>query len=151
MTTDLVLAIGHHLLMFALLALLIMEMMLIRPEMTSAHVGRVGRLDIAYGAVAGLILVVGFGRVFFGLKGPQYYLTNVFFWAKIAAFVVVALLSVPPTLRIVGWRAAGRSNPDFRPESAEIRTVRSYMHWEAVVFVLIPIFAALMARGYGAL
>jgi len=95
--------------------------------------------------------VVGFGRVFFGLKGPQYYLTNVFFWAKIAAFVVVALLSVPPTLRIVGWRAAGRSNPDFRPESAEIRTVRSYMHWEAVVFVLIPIFAALMARGYGAL
>ncbi len=151
MTTDLLLAIGHHLLMFTLVVVLVMEIMLIRPEMTSAHVRRVGRLDIAYGATAGLILVVGFSRVFFGLKGPTFYLTDLFFWAKIAAFLTVGLLSVPPTMRIIGWRAAMKGNESFRPESAEIRAVRGYMHWEAVVFGLIPIFAALMARGYGAL
>jgi putative membrane protein len=149
--TDLVLAIGHHLLMFALVTVLVMKMMLIRPEMTSAHVTRVGRLDIAFGAIAGLILVVGFARVFYGVKGPNYYLTNLFFWAKIAAVLGVGLLSLPPTIRIIAWRAALRANAAFRPQSAEIRVVRGYMHWEAVVFVLIPVFAALMARGYGAL
>lgn len=151
MPTDLVLAVAHHLLMFALLTVLVMEMMLVRPEMTSTQVVRVGRLDIAYGATAGLILVVGFGRVFFGLKGWDHYFANLFFWAKIAAFLTVAALSIPPTMRIIAWRAAVRANANFRPQSSEIRTVRGYIHWEAVVFVLIPIFAALMARGYGAL
>ena len=46
-------------------------------------------------------------------------------------------------------RARGR-NAAFRPQASEIRSVRGYMHSEAVVFVLIPVFAALMARGYGA-
>jgi putative membrane protein len=66
MFTDLILAIFHHLLMFTLVAVLVAEIMLIRPEMTTAHVHRVGQLDAAYGAVAGLILVVGFSRVCFG-------------------------------------------------------------------------------------
>lgn len=148
MPTDVILAICHHLLMFAVVVVLVMELMLIRPEMTSAQVVRLGRLDIAYGATAGSILVIGFGRVFFGLRGWEYYLTNPFFWAKIAAFLVVGALSISPTMRIVGWRAAARGNTDFRPQSSEIRAVRGYMHWEAVVFILIPVFAALMARGY---
>ncbi|MEX0852815.1 MAG: DUF2214 family protein [Bauldia sp.] len=146
MLTDLILAISHHLLVFGLLAVLVMEIMLTRPEMTSAQVVRVGWLDTAYGALASLVLAVGIGRVFFGLKGWEFYATNPFFWAKIAAFLLVGGLSVPPTLRIVGWRAAARGNSDFRPQSGEIRTVRRYMHWEAAVFVLIPIFAAVMAR-----
>ncbi len=148
MLTDLILAIGHHLLMFALLAVLVMEMMLVRPGMSAAQVARVAGLDIAYGVIAGLILVVGFSRVFFGLKGPDYYLGNVFFWAKIAAFLAVALLSVPPTLRIAGWRGRMRGEPAFSPAAGEIAAVRRFMHIEATVFVLIPIFAALMAR-YG--
>jgi putative membrane protein len=150
MMTDLVLAIAHHLLMFSLLAVLVMELMLIRPEMTSAHVTRVGRLDIAYGAIAGAILIVGFARVFYGLKGPNYYLTNLFFWAKMAAFLAAGGLSLPPTIRIIAWRAGLRADAGFRPQGSEIRSVRGYMHWEAVVFALIPVFAALMARGYGA-
>src|SRR3990172_5678297 len=110
MLTDLMLAIGHHLLMFAIVVVLVAEMMLVRPEMTAAQVVRVGRLDIAYGAIAGLILVVGFGRVFFGLRGWEFYLTNPYFWAKIVAFAVVAGLSAPPTMRIIGWRTATRAN-----------------------------------------
>ena len=149
MLTDLLLAIAHHLLIFALLALLVTEMMTVRPEMSTAAVLRVARLDMFYGAAAGLILIVGFARVFFGVKGAAFYLQNPVFWAKIAAFMVVGGLSVPPTLRIIGWRAAARSDPDFRPQSAEVRSVRRFMHWEGIVFFLIPVFAAMMARGYG--
>jgi len=149
MLTDLILAIVHHLLIFALVAVLVMELMLVRPEISNAQVRYVGRLDIAYGAIAGLILVVGFGRVFYGAKGADFYLHNWVFWAKIAAFLAVGVLSAPPTLRILRWRSAAQADRNYRPPSAEVLTVRRFMHYEAMVFVLIPVFAALMARGYG--
>ena len=147
--TDVLLAIGHHLLIFAILAVLVMELMLARPEMTADQLRRLGRLDIVYGALATAILIVGFGRVFFGAKPWDFYIYNWVFWAKIAAFVAVGVLSAPPTMRIARWRVALAKDSAYRPPSAEVLSVRRFMHWEAVVFILIPIFAALMARGYG--
>jgi putative membrane protein len=149
LAVDLLLAIAHHLLMFALLAVLVMEMMLARPGLDANRLGRLGSLDLVYGATAGLLLAVGFARVFFGLKGPEYYFANVFFWLKIAAFLVVGLLSVPATRRILAWRGRARTEPGFVPPADEIAMVRRYMHAEATVFVLIPVFAALMARYSG--
>jgi putative membrane protein len=149
MLTDLLLAIAHHLLMFTLLGLLVTEMMTIRTAMSAAAVRYVAKLDIAYGIVAGLILVVGFSRVFFGLKGSAFYLSNPVFWAKIAAFLLLGLLSIPPTIQIIRWQRAAGGNADFRPADGEVKAVRRFMHYEGMVFVTIPIFAALMARGYG--
>lgn len=143
---DLVLAIAHHLLMFGLLAILVMELMLARPGIGRAGIDRLGSLDLSYGAVAGLILAIGFARVFFGLKGPDYYLGNLFFWLKIGCFLLVGVLSVPPTRRIIAWRARARREPGFLPPDAEIAAIRRYMHAEALFFVLIPVFAAAMAR-----
>jgi len=149
LAVDLILAILHHLLMFALLAILVMEMMLTRPGIGAETLARLGSLDIAYGATAGLLLAVGIARVFFGLKGPEYYSANVFFWLKIAAFLAVGLLSVSPTRRILAWRGRAQTEPGFSPPAAEIAAVRRTMHVEAMVFVLIPVFAALMARNSG--
>jgi putative membrane protein len=149
MLTDVLLAIAHHILIFAVLAVLVMELMLVRSDMTTAQLMRLGRLDAAYGAIATLILIVGFGRVFFGAKPWDFYIYNWVFWAKIAAFVAVGLLSISPTLRIARWRNAAVRDPAYRPPADEIATVRRFMHYEAIVFLLIPIFAALMARGYG--
>jgi putative membrane protein len=147
--TDLLLAIGHHLLVFALPIVLTMEIMLTRPGMSAARLTYLGRLDMAYGAIAAGVLVVGIGRVFLGLRGPDYYAGNAFFWAKIAAFLTMGVLSIPPTLRIIGWRAAALGDGAFTPPAADIAGVRRFLHAEATVFVLIPVFAALMARGYG--
>jgi putative membrane protein len=149
MLTDLILAMAHHLLMFALLAVLVAELIMARPGITTTRLVRLGRLDASYGTIAGLILLVGFARVFFGIKGPDFYLPNPIFWAKIAAFLLVGVLSIVPTLRIFAWRGRLKLEPDFLPGHEELRNVRRYLHMEAAVFVLIPIFAALMARGYG--
>ena len=146
MLTDALLAIAHHLLIFALLGLLVVEMMTLRPGMTAATVIRIARLDTAYGATATLIVVIGIGRVLFGLKGPEFFVSNWFFWAKMAAFVTVGLLSVPPTLQIFRWRAALRANASFAPPESEILRARRFMHYEGIVFFLIPVFAALMVR-----
>ena len=64
-------------------------------------------------------------------------------------FALVGALSIPPTLRILAWRGKAKLDPGFEPPAGEIAAVRRYMHAEAVVFVLIPVFAALMARYSG--
>jgi len=141
---DLSLAIAHHLLVFALAGILFAELMLVRKGMDLETVGRVGRIDLAYGAIAGLIIVVGFARAFMAAKGWAYYSHNGFFWAKIAVFLVVGLLSVPPTIAFIKWRRAG-----VTPTDQQVTGVRRFIHYEAALFALLPALAAAMARGYG--
>jgi putative membrane protein len=148
--TDLVLAIVHHLIVFALAAVLAAELALMRPAaMSPPTVKLLGRFDAAYGMLALAILVVGFIRVWYGAKGPDYYLHNHAFWAKIAAFAVVGLVSIPPTLRIAGWKKSLKADAAFMPPLPEIGKLRRWLLIEVHVFALIPIFAAMMARGVG--
>ena len=149
MLTDLLLAIAHHLLIFGLAAVLVAEMILVRPQMSTADAAKVARIDIAFGVLAGLILLVGFGRVYFGLKGPDTYWSNILFHAKLGAFLLVGVLSIWPTVQFIRWRAAIRRDAAFIPPPAEVEKARRFIHLELVVFFLIPVFAALMARGYG--
>jgi len=141
---DLAFAIGHHLLVFGLFGVLFAELIAVRKGMDASVVARIAAVDLWYGALAGLILVVGFSRAVFAAKGWHYYEHNGFFWAKIATFGLVGLLSVPPTIRFIAWRKAGVS-----PSDAAVAGVRRYLHAEVVLFALLPMFAAAMARGYG--
>jgi len=141
---DLAFAIGHHLLIFALFGVLFAELIAVRKGMDSAMVSRIAAVDVWYGILAALILIVGFSRAVFAAKGWTYYQHNGFFWAKIGTFAVVGLLSIPPTIRFIQWRKAGVS-----PSDAQVKGVRRYLHAEVVLFALLPMFAAAMARGYG--
>jgi putative membrane protein len=141
---DLVLAILHHLFVFALFGILFAELMLVRPGIDVATVRRIGAVDIAYGVLAGLIIVVGFARAGMAAKGWAYYSHNGFFWAKVGVFLLIGLLSAPPTIAFLGWKKAGTA-----PSDDQVRGVRRFIHYEAALFALLPIFAAAMARGYG--
>lgn len=141
---DLALAIGHHLLVFALFGVLCAELIAVRRGMEASTVARIAAVDLWYGILAGLIVVVGFSRAVFAAKGWFYYQHNGFFWAKIGAFAAIGLLSIPPTVRFIGWRRAGASPPD-----AAVAAVRRFLYAEVALFALLPIFAAAMARGYG--
>lgn len=141
---DLVLAIGHHLLIFALFGVLFAEFMMVKIGMDRAAIVRTANLDLSYGVLAGLILIVGFSRAIFAAKGWTYYAHNGFFWAKIVTFLIIGLLSVPPTIRFIQWRRA-----EAPPSDAAIKGVRRYLHIELALFALLPAFAAAMARGYG--
>jgi len=147
--TDLLLAIAHHLLVFSLAAILAIELATVRPGLTGAGLRRLGIVDMHYGLIAALILIVGFARVYMGVKGPEAYLGNWTFWAKVGAFALVGLLSAPPTIRILQWRKRARAQPGFALDAAEIKAVRPFLIAELAVFALIPIFAAMMARGIG--
>ena len=111
MATDLVLAIFHHFLAFLLASVLATEWALVRPGLGGRNLALLGRLDAAYGGIAGTLIAVGILRVFFGLKGWEYYVYNTMFWAKMASLAAVGLLSMGPTARIVRWRKAATGRP----------------------------------------
>lgn len=148
-TTDLVLAIFHHLLVFSLAGIIGAEFVLIRSDLSAATLKRLVGIDRHYGIIAMLIIVVGIGRVVYGLKGWEFYVYNWVFWAKMAAFAIVGLLSIIPTIRFLSWNRQASVSPGFQVPAVELASVRTYVRTEASIFLLIPVFAAAMARGYG--
>lgn len=149
MDADLILAIAHHLAVFSLVGVFAAEFALIRPGLAGARIAQLARLDLAYGALSGVVILVGVLRVLFGASGWQYYAGNQMFWGKMLAFLVMGLLTIPPTLAIRRWTKAASQNPGFTPPASEIAHNQRYVHFQAFMLVLIPSFAAAMARGYG--
>jgi putative membrane protein len=149
MTADISLAIAHHLLVFSLAGILAFELATVRRGMNAATLRPLGIVDLHYGVIASLILVIGFARVFFGAKGAEFYLANHVFWTKIAAFAVVGLVSIAPTVLIFRWRRRAKIDASVAPPDSEVALARRCLIAETVVFLTIPIWAALMARGVG--
>jgi putative membrane protein len=148
---DLLLAVAHHFAVFAVFGLLLMEVAVLRPGLGAERIRQLGVIDGLYGAASVLVLVAGVARVIWGAAGWEYYTTNWVFWAKMAAFVLVGLLSVPPTIAVLRWRTELAANPAFAPDDAQVGRLRRFFAGELVAFALIPAFAAAMARGYGVL
>ena len=146
---DGLLAIVHHLLVFGLTIMLATQLALVRDGITGPELNRVGRMDAGYGATAGLIVVVGLLRVWFGAKGPDYYADNMWFWAKMAAFAGVGLLSIPPTIAFIRWRRALKTDPAALPSAEAVGRIRGFLRLEVALLLLVPVFAAVMARHQG--
>ena len=127
MFTDWALASLHHLAIFTLAAILAAELAILTMDIDAKAMGRLARIDMGYGISAGIVVVVGVARVIWGAKGYEYYVANHIFWTKMALFLIVGLLSIPPTLAYLAWRRKS----------------------EAAFFLAIPVAAAAMARGYG--
>jgi putative membrane protein len=146
---DLILAILHHLAVFSLVGIFAGEFALLRPGIEGRRLGQLGSLDAAYGAAAGLVIIVGIVRVIFGAAGWEYYVGNWVFWAKMLAFVAMGIASVPATIAIARWRRAAQADAGFVPPPAEVARARQFLWLQVAIFIFIPSFAAAMARGYG--
>ena len=149
MILDVFLAVIHHLCVFGLFVILAAEMTLVRPGISAETIMRVVRIDGLYGILAGLTLVAGGLRVFYAAKGAAFYTHNPVFWIKLGLFLLIGLLSIPPTLNYIRWRKALRSNPNALSDAAAIQTTRKLIHIEFALLNLLPILAAIMARGIG--
>lgn len=142
--TGLILATLHHLAVFGLVALLAMEAVALRA--TTIDPARLARLDARFGGVAGLVLLIGVIRVVWGGKGWAFYESNPFFWAKIAVFVAIGLLSIGPTLLFVRWRKTAAGDAAFVPPPDELKRARAWVGLEALLLVPLLASAAAMAR-----
>jgi putative membrane protein len=145
---DALLAYAHFLSILFLTAVLCAELAVYRQELAAVVARRLQRIDLLFGIAAILVLATGAARVWLGLKGADFYFHNPIFWTKIALFVVVGLLSIPPTLHYLRWNARLAAGADaIREERRAYVRIRSLLVAEIVVLALIPLCAALMSRG----
>jgi putative membrane protein len=147
--TSALLAFLHHLAAFIVFAALTVELVLMKGELTVTSARSVLRLDAAYGVFAGVLVVVGFLRVFYTEKGAAYYFHSVPFIVKITAFAVVGLLSIYPTVQFLSWRKALHRQQAPVLTDDKRRTIRMVLHIELTLLAVIILCAALMARGIG--
>lgn len=137
-----VFAFLHHVAAFALVGALVIEFVLIRDELNARTVRRLAAADAVLGISAGVLLIVGLLRVFYFEKGAAFYFGSASFIAKLVLFVMVALLSIYPTVKFLSWRKKA-------PDPAAVPAIRRILHLELVGVVLILLAAALMAKGVG--
>ncbi len=143
-------AFGHFLGFFALTAAVALELALLAESMSVATARRIQRADRAAGLSAVAVLAFGLLRVFYFEKGAAYYFSNTWFLVKIALFVSAALISLYPTLKFLRWNAALGQGNGIELGAAEVKRLKSVIHWELVLIIGIILCASLMARGFGA-
>jgi putative membrane protein len=140
----------HHVAAFAVVSAIAVEFFVLRAELTAGTARILLRADLVYGVSAGMVLLIGFARVFYFEKGAAYYFASVPFIAKLTLFAAVGLLSIYPTVRFLSWRDAVRAGVAPSVGPATLASLRTVLHVELAGIVLILLCAALMARGVGA-
>ncbi|WP_299596497.1 DUF2214 family protein [uncultured Microbulbifer sp.] len=139
----------HHLAFIAMTAVLTMQLVLLGQSFTLQNARKIRIVDRILGISAALLLIVGFLRVFYFEKGASFYFQNGAFHAKLALFVIAALLSIYPTIQFLRWGKSLRAGqiPDISDRKR--RWMRIIVHTELTAIVGMALCAALMARGIG--
>ena len=149
MWLDAVLAYLHFIAIFVLFGFLTAETVIIRRPLDASSIRLLGRLDLWYFGAAIVVLLTGFLRLGFGAKGPEFYLASWPIYVKISLFVLIAVISVAPTLAFIRWRRALDHDPAWKVPDEEHRRYRKLVMAEVHLAAVIPAFAVIMSRGLG--
>ncbi len=149
MVLDAILAYLHYAAMFMLFSFLVVEVMLMRGTLDFERVRLLGRCDIWYFGAAGAALLTGFLRLGLGAKGAAFYTQSWPLYVKIGLVVAVGLMSVQPTLTFVRWKRMMEKDDAWTVPDIERKAIRRTLMVELHLAALIPVFAVIMARGFG--
>jgi putative membrane protein len=136
----------HYVSIMLMIASLLGEHLLLKPELAMTEAKAIQRLDIVYGASATVVLVTGILRMFLE-KGAAYYNEHIGFHILVGIFVIVALLSIYPTLVFLRWRADTSAGQGQRLAAAQFRKIQMIVRVEMTLLLLAPFFATWMAHG----
>lgn len=137
----------HFASILALAGLLAAEYFLCSEHLQPGHVRLLAQVDLAYLGAAVAALATGVVRLLWFAKGSAFYLHNPVFHLKIALFIAVGLISIPPTLQFMRWNRSLREGHMRVVSGADIARVRRLIGLELALLALIPLLAVLMARG----
>lgn len=134
----------HFLSIILLCGSLMLENALLRKEMPRSEIGRLALVDMLFGMSAVTVLMAGFLLWFRYGKGAGFYAHNPVFYAKLALFLIVGLLSIVPTVYFAKQR---KGDPQERV-SIPAR-IGAIVKVELAIVLFIPLLAVLMAKGIG--
>src|ERR1700704_3695328 len=120
----------HYVAMASIATLLVVELMLCVPGLAGNRIRLLARLDLLYMSAAMLALASGVARVIWFGRGTGFYLHNPVFYIKLALFVAVGLLSIPPTLQFLRWLRNLDSGVSEVAAQYQVLRVRRYIFAE---------------------
>jgi putative membrane protein len=141
----------HYLSIFVLFALLSVEHIQFKLPLDLTRARSLIITDIAYGICASVVLLTGAARALWFTKGADYYLHNSLFHAKVGLFLLVAVLSIVPTLTFLQMRNSLNNGQVPQISAARGKWVINCIRAELLLLLMMPLLAVFMARGYGML
>ena len=149
MTLQAILAYVHYLSIIILIVTLVVELVVFEQILSRKDRKKLQRADALYGLAAIMVLTTGNLRVMWYGKGWTYYLDSYFFVTKLSLFIIVGLLSIYPTITFLKWRKLPDDLESFTFDVSTYKKLLWFIRLEVILVFLIPLFAALMARGLG--
>lgn len=135
----------HYLGFMVLFAALVAQHLLFSTRLTPAQTIRLARLDGIYGMAALVVLVTGLLKVFVVGKPAVFYAHNAYFHAKVTLFLLLAFISIWPTIKFQGAAKQARRTPQT-PTIALPRAIVACQRAQLLGVLLIPLLAAFMVR-----
>ena len=141
--SEIIIRYCHFIAFMVLTAMLVAEHLLLKKRLTADEVRRLAIVDLVYGIAATVALVAGLALWFWVGKPAEFYTRNGIFHTKVTLFIVMALISIYPTVFFIrNWRARV---PALDVPKGIIMAIRA----ELALLLVIPLLAVLMARGIG--
>lgn len=145
MNLEIVFRYLHFISIFTVVSAVVSEHLLLRKELTRAEIRRISRIDAVYGIAALILLGAGLTLWFGDIGKPAvFYSKNWIFHLKVTFFLTVGILSIYPTVFFIRNR---------KGDPADVVAIPKRIFWllrlELILLFLIPLLAALMARGIG--
>ena len=145
MAWPIIVAWMHYVSIMLMVASLLGEHLLLKPELTMAKQGR------SSGSISSMALrrrraghrVL---RMFLE-KGAAYYNHHIAFHILVGIFVIAALLSIYPTVVFLRWRADTKAGQGQQLAAAQFRKIQMIVRAEMTLLLLAPFFATWMAHG----
>lgn len=149
MLHDAGLSVLHFIFVLILVGALSAEAFVLRLPVNGQVARLLLRIDLFYGVSAMGLILAGAARVVWGAKGWDYYSAQPFFWAKMAAFALIGILSITPTRAFFRWNRTAARDAAFTVADPELKRTRVLVMAELHLLAFVVLFAALMARGIG--
>lgn len=141
--SDILVRYAHFIGIIILAGTLVSEHMLLTGQVSIAQMKKIARIDMVYGVSALVVLLAGL-TLWLGVGKPaEFYTPNPVIHTKITLFVIMALLSIGPSLFI--FKASRSSEQYITIPKKVINAIRV----ELTCLVLMPLMAVFMAKGYG--
>lgn len=137
----------HYLGFMLAFGALVIENQTLKKDLNLTEAWRVLTADAVYGLSATVILITGVLRVLYFGKGTEYYLNSPVFYIKVSLFLIVSLLSIYPTFSFLSWVKDLRHSKCPSLELSQVQRLNWLIRGELIGLALIPLFAALLARG----
>lgn len=139
--TEIIFRYIHFIGIMSVSATLVMQHLIISPEITKKELKKIAFLDVIYWISIGLTLIAGFVLLFGVGKDVSFYMSNKDFHIKLTLFLLVILLAIYPTLFL-------RKSKKSDLETVTMpKVIIMLIRTQLLLVFIIPFFGVLIARG----